>query len=108
MSDSLALIPHPEIFESWDLGPEVTDELVAFRVACAYHDGAYMAISRIAHRILAPITYRRSREWIESEHALHEAYAPDYAEVRDFLRYEFNVPLVLAARVALRLARKPR
>lgn len=93
-----ALIPHPTEY----VGPlerQLIDERQATRFAAAYDDGAYRAVERIFAAI-PPIRYA-------AMHVIHQAFAPSYTELRDFLIHEHNVPLVLAARIALRLTRQP-
>ena len=103
-----ALIPHPEysVIDLLPPQPEITDEHVAMRLGAGYRDGAYMAIERIARALLLPVPHSLSRHWLEADNALHRAYEPDYAEIRDYLIHENNVAPLLAQRVALRLTRR--
>lgn len=96
--NTAAIIPHPELsLLRWPDPPQIIDETTAIRLAAAYDNGAYMAIERVFRL--------RMDEWSQAS-VLHERYRPQYAEVRDYLIHECNVPLVLAARVALRMTMK--
>jgi hypothetical protein len=93
-----AIIPHPELsLLRWPDPPQIIDERTAVRLAASYEQGAYMAIERVFRLDVG--------DWREA-HVLHERYRPQYSEVRDYLIHECNVPLVLAARVALRMTMK--
>jgi hypothetical protein len=91
-----ALIPHPTAY--WGaLTIELVDESRARRLAAAYDNGCYRAIERI-------FRLGDRHDW-EAANLLHRRFAPSYAELRDFLMGECDVPLVLAARIALHMTR---
>jgi hypothetical protein len=98
----LALVPHPDLF--WGRNePELIDERAVDRIAIAYDEGARSTIDRLfgAHLPFTLLSDERYR----ALQSLRRAYEPTYTEVRDYLVHECNVPLVLAARVALRHTR---
>lgn len=100
---SAALIPHPGLFIGRD-EPEIIDERIAMKLGAAYCDGGYMAIERVFAADKSAWHVSAAR-WA-AMNVLHDTYGPSYAEIRDFLVHECNVPLVLAARVALRITRR--
>lgn len=92
-----ALIPHPTDYYGFR-DVELIDERQATRIAIAYDDGAYRTIERV-FRLGGPDDHEAAR-------VLHRRFAPTYAEIRDFLIGDCNVPRLLAARIALRLTRR--
>lgn len=93
----VALIVHPTE-GGWNdnLVPELIDVGRATMLACVFDDGWYMAIERVFGG------WGEGGRDFERMHALHQQFRPSYAQIRDHLRGEHNVPLVLAARIALR------
>lgn len=93
---SSALIPHPELFNLYPPMPEIADERLALRIGAAFSDGAFVVMQRLSYLLGG------DRGGLVRQ-AIAQQLEPSYARVRDYLHYDNNVPLVLAARVALRL-----